>query len=227
MLEYLFDFSRILHIIAGFVALVTFWIPIVTKKGRKWHRGTGWIFTYAMAIVSVSALYMGVYRIAFDPDKSQESISFAWFLIFIAILSGATAWYGIRVLKFKRRNQGHLVPVDLIFPFLLVLSGISISIYGFVIDFPLLKYFPLLGIFLGASHLFYWLKKPKLKMHWIMEHISGMLSCSIATITAFVVFGAPRLLKVETVSIFIWFLPTIIMVPLLIGFTIYYQRKYN
>lgn len=226
-MELIFQIFRLLHIIAGFAALFTFWIPIITKKGRKLHKRSGWVYVYAMIIVSISAFYMGVYRIFFDPQKTQETSAFALFLLFIAILSSATAWYGIRVLRFKRRQQRHTNVQDILFPIVLLLSGLSISIYGFIIDFALLKYFSLLGIFLGIIHLMYWLSRPKANMHWLVEHIIGMLSCSISTITAFVVFGAPRLLNVESVSLIIWFLPTIIIVPLIIGFSTYYHRKYN
>lgn len=226
-METIFDLFRWLHIIAGFLALFTFWVPIVTKKGRKAHRRAGWVYVYAMIVVSVSAFYMGVYRVFFDPDKSPESAAFAWFLIFIAVLSAASAWYGIRVLRFKRRTEQHHMIVDYVFPVLLLVSGIGISVYGFVIDFALLKYFPILGVFLGSTHLIYWLNRPKLNMHWVMEHLAGMLSCCISTITAFAVFGAPRLLNIDSVSIIVWLLPTMLIVPLLIAFSNYYKRKYN
>jgi hypothetical protein len=64
-------------------------------------------------------------------------------------------------------------------------------------------------------------------MHWIVEHLIGMLSCCISTITAFIVFGAPRLLQIDSVSLIFWLLPTIVIVPLIIGFSTYYTKKYN
>lgn len=222
----IFDFVRILHVIGGFVALFTFWIPIVTKKGGKIHIFSGWIYVAAMSLVSISAFHMGIYRI-FDPNSTSEVFSFSLFLILISILSGSTAYYGLRVLRNKKRVDIHRNIWDLSFPLLLLISSICISIYGFIIDFPLLSWFPLLGIFLSATQLQYWLQKPKKKMHWWFEHISGMLGCSIATITAFTVFGAPRLLNIDSVSIFLWFLPTILLTPVIVGFIIYYDRKFN
>lgn len=222
----MFEWVRFAHIIGGFLALFTFWIPIVTKKGGKIHRQSGWVYVAAMTIVSFSALYMGIYRIV-DPNSSPEQFSFSLFLIFISILSGSTAYYGIRVLSNKKREAMHKNIADLSFSLLLLVSSIIISIYGFSIGFPLLSWFPLLGIFLSATQLRYWLNKPKNKMHWWFEHLSGMLGCSIATITAFTVFGAPRLLNIDSVNILLWFLPTILLTPVIIGFSIYYQRKFN
>ncbi|MGP4041011.1 DUF2306 domain-containing protein [Gracilibacillus sp. D59] len=220
----IFDLFRISHIIAGFLALLVFWIPIVVRKGGKIHRKVGWVYTYSMAIVAVSAFYMGFYRIFYDPlgDKA-----FSWFLVYIAILSAATAWYGIRVLKFKKRKYAHRQIGDLAFSFSLVLSSVFISVYGIYIGSPLLSYFPGVGLFVGGSQLYYWLRKPKINGHWYIEHLIGMLACSISTITAFIVFGAPRLMNIESVSIFLWFAPTIVITPVIIGFSVYYGRKFK
>jgi len=226
-MEYIFSFARWVHIIGWFAALLILWVPIITKKGRKLHRRSGWVFVITMAAVSFTALYMGIYRIVWNTGTDPDAIPFSWFLIFISILSGATVWYGIRVLRFKRRGTSHRYLVDLLFPVLLLISSIGIIIFGWTISFPLLQYFPIVGLFLGGTQLTYWISIPKTSSHWVIEHIIGMLSCCIATITAFIVFGAPRLLQVDSVSLFMWFLPTIVFVPLIIVLTIYYGRKFS
>ncbi|MCZ8522243.1 MULTISPECIES: DUF2306 domain-containing protein [Paenibacillus] len=223
----LFDLFRWLHIAAGFLALFTFWIPMVTVKGGKAHNRSGWFYVWCMGTVAVSALYMGVYRIFLDPGSDAGRIAFSWFLIFISVLSSASAWYGLRVLRVKGRKSAHRGLFDLGFSLLLLLSGIAVSLYGFRIEFPLLQYFPFVGILLGSQQLYYWLNVPKTRKHWIIEHIGAMIGCCIATVTAFTVFGAPRLLGVDSVSILLWFMPTIVMVPLTIGFSRYYRKKFN
>src|SRR5699024_10994937 len=112
-----------------------------------------------------------------DAGSDPDAIPFSWFLIFIAILSGATAWYGVRVLRYKKRKAPNRQFINLFFPILLLGSGIAMSIYGWMIDFPLLAYFPIVGIFLGASQLQYWFSSPNRRSHWIVEHLVGMLSC--------------------------------------------------
>ncbi|WP_277680172.1 DUF2306 domain-containing protein [Gracilibacillus dipsosauri] len=224
-MEFMFMVARWFHVLGGFLALCVFWVPIVTKKGRKTHRSSGWVYVVAMSIVSISALYMGIYRLALDPSFHAEDVPFSWFLIFIAILSGGAVWYGLRVLRYKRRRNTHKHVIDLFFPILLLTFGIAISIYGWMIDFPLLKFFPIIGVFLGGIQLQYWLSAPTRRSHWIVEHIIGMLSCCIATVTAFAVFGAPRLLQIESVSLIIWVIPILIFAPLIFGFTNYYTNK--
>ncbi|MEI3611464.1 DUF2306 domain-containing protein [Pseudogracilibacillus sp. SO30301A] len=224
-MEYIVMAARWAHIIGGFLALFVFWIPIITRKGSKIHRRSGWVYVVAMSIVSISALYMGVYRLAWDSSFDAEDVPFSWFLIFIAILSGGAVWYGLRVLRYKTRRIAHRKVIDLLLPILLLVSGIAISIYGWKIDFPLLKFFPIVGVFLGGAQLQYWLSAPTRRSHWIVEHIIGMMTCCIATVTAFTVFGAPRLLQIESVSLVVWVIPILVFVPLIIGFTTYYTNK--
>ncbi|GAK00183.1 hypothetical protein JCM19055_3258 [Geomicrobium sp. JCM 19055] len=52
-----------------------------------------------------------------------------------------------------------------------------------------------------------------------------MLSCGISTVTAFVVFGAPRLFSLDEAPLWLWFAPTVILVPLIIYFTTLEYRK--
>ncbi|NEU31788.1 DUF2306 domain-containing protein [bacterium LRH843] len=222
-----FSFFRLLHIIGGVTALLIFWIPMVTKKGGTIHKRIGWVYVWAMGIVSVSAFYMGTYRVFFDESADPERISFSLFLIFIAILSGASAWYGIRVLRFKKREGAHRHLVDLFVSVLLIISGIGIGVYGIRIGSPLITYFPILGIFLGSIQLYYWLRKSFKKMHWYFEHLGGMIACCISTVTAFTVFGAPRLLDIQSTNLFLWILPSLILVPVMIGFSQYYRRKFH
>ncbi|GIP38470.1 membrane protein [Paenibacillus sp. J31TS4] len=218
---------RMLHIVAGFAALLLFWIPIVTKKGGRVHNTVGWAYVVAMAVVAVSAFYMGVYRIFFDASVDADRVSFSWFLIFISILSGASAWYGIRVLRFRNRKTAHRNGVDLFVSLLLLLSGVGIGLYGIRIGSPLITYFPLLGLLLGGIQLKYWLRPPARKMHWYFEHYGGMIACCISTVTAFTVFGAPRLLNVSSSNILLWLLPTFVLVPVMIGFNIHYTKKFG
>lgn len=159
---------------------------------------------------------MGIYRIGFDASRNAAEKSFAFFLLFIAVLSASTAWNGIRVLRFKRRTRRRsLLSLDTGISLILVFSSIITMVIGWVNQFPLLQYFPVIGLFLGYGQLNYWLTPPQTKMHWYFEHFGNLIGCSIATITAFTVFGAPRLLNISSISIFLWFLPTIVLTPLI------------
>ena len=48
-----------LHIAGGSAALLSMFIPLVTKKGGLTHRRAGWVFVSGMTIVSITALPAG------------------------------------------------------------------------------------------------------------------------------------------------------------------------
>lgn len=223
----MFTGSLIVHITAGFLALGVFWVPLVTKKGGRAHRRAGWVFVFAMMTVAFTAFHLSFYRLFISAGRTPGEDAFSYFLLFIAVLSIATAWHGMRVLRFKKRKAVHRHPVDIGISFLLLGSGLAACLYGFVQGIALITYFPLIGVVLGSLQLYYWLRPPAERMHWIYEHLGSMIGCSIATITAFTVFGAPQLLNMEEVSLFIWILPTFLLLPLIIGFSRHYQRKFN
>lgn len=222
-MELAFSIARFAHIIAGFVSLITLWLPIITKKGGKRHKQSGWVFVISMAIVSISAFYMGMYRIGWDAGPDDDPIPFSSFLIFISILSATTVSYGVRVL----RETSDRSVLDFILPILLFISSIGMIVYGSYIDFSLLQYFPFIGLFLSVSQLIYWCSIPKKRSHPVVEHIVGMLSTCIATITAFLVFGAPRLLNINSVHLLLWFLPTIVFTPMIITLSMYYRNIFS
>ncbi|WP_281888527.1 DUF2306 domain-containing protein [Paenibacillus sp. YYML68] len=226
-LAMLFQVLLKLHVVAGFTALLVFWIPMVTKKGGKVHSRVGWVYVVAMGLVAVTAVYLGAWRIWLDPEQTDETVAFAYFLLFIAVLSWASCWFGLRVLRFKQRKVLHKQAIDVLTSLALLLGGIATSIYGFKVGIPLLQWFPVIGIVIGAQQVYYWLTPPRTKLHWWFEHLGSMLGCCIATITAFTVFGAPRLLQLEEVPLIVWFIPTILLTPVIVGYNIYYRLKFR
>lgn len=133
----------------------------------------------------------------------------------------------MRVLRQKKRTTPHRGMVDVGFSLALLVAGVAVTLYGVAQGNALLTWFPLVGIALGVSQLFYWLRPPQDRMHWWYEHLTGMLSCSISTITAFTVFGAPRLLGMEVAPLWLWFAPTVLLAPVITGFNVYYRLKFQ
>jgi uncharacterized membrane protein len=138
----------------GIYSIIDVLDSVVTKKGGTLHVRSGWVYVIGMVIVAITAVYMAIYRII-DPTTSPVLVSFSLFLLYISILSSSTAYYGIRVLRFKTRKERHTHVGDLGFLMLLLISSIGMSIYGYIKDFPLLTRFPLLGVFLSTVQLRY------------------------------------------------------------------------
>ena len=211
---------RALHIAAGFVALAVFLVPMLTRKGGRTHVRAGRVFALAMAIVAVTGLVLSGAGLLGPRPRAMDA-----FLLFISVLAGATTWYGVRVLRQKQRTGRHRDPLDLAMAALLLASGAAMALYGHSRGSALLAWFPLLGVGLGGAQLAYWLRPPKGRMHWWPQHMTGMFSACIGTVTAFLVVGAPGL-GLTGGSWVLWIAPSAVMVPILVVWIAYYQRRF-
>ena len=106
------DLIRWTHVLAGTVALLSFMIPMLTHKGGKIHRKSGWVFVWSMGISAVTAMALTIITLV-NPDAALGHKLGAGFLLFISILSLNNLGYGLRALKFKKRDGSHRNPFDL------------------------------------------------------------------------------------------------------------------
>ena len=227
--SYMTNFMNILlpiHITFGAAALLSFWIPLVAKKGGRLHIKSGWFYVGSMIGVALSAYMMGAWRIFFDTQENPSRKAFAAFLIMIATFSLSAIWNGVRVLKFKKRSEKHLETIDFIVCWLTILSSIIISIYGFYLKNTLVSWFPVLPLVLGIMALRYWHSKQTESMHWWFHHMRSMFTACIATITAFIVTAAPRLIGTAGQNVILWFTPTMILLPILFISINHYKKKF-
>jgi hypothetical protein len=211
------------HIAGGSAALLSMFVPILTRKGGLTHRRSGWVFVGGMTIVSITALALSAARYFFDPRP--EAKSFALFLFYIAILTGAGVSSGIRVLRAKNRASAHTHPWDIGIAALLTLTAIAMAAYGLASGRVLFGAFSLIGLVNGVQGLRYWLRPPTHRMHWWFQHMSSMLGSCIAATTAFLVVNAPQA-GLSRTSLIVWFTPSVIGGPAIAIWTNYYKRKF-
>ena len=214
---------RAVHISAGVVALSTFLVPMVLPKGGRGHRRVGWVFVVAMMTLCATAGPLSIYRLI--TGTSQDQRIAGAFLLYVSILSFASVWGGLRVLKFKGTGR-HTHPLDLGVAGLLAVSGLVTIGLGLLFDATVLSVFGVLGVVNGVTDIRQWLDPDKAKMHWWFQHMGGMIGASIAALTAFSVLNAPRF-GLGVFSVVVWILPTVILIPVSIVWSRYYQRKFG
>ena len=203
----------ILHIMAGFTALVVGLIPFVARKGSKLHRVTGWIFCYAMITVAFSAFGLAIYR--FNP-----------FLLMVGLFTLYTTVTGYRGLRFMRQPMaiGQVRDWALFF---LSIAGLAITVWQTLVQFGtqslsvpiLIGFFSLSLLNLLRLDALVFSRRKKMKRNaWVRYHIGRISGAYLATITAFLVTN------VHTDPEFIaWLLPTVIGTPAIV----YFQRQYS
>ncbi|MGA8036327.1 MAG: hypothetical protein WB985_10185, partial [Candidatus Acidiferrales bacterium] len=241
----LFQALQWMHVTAGGLALILFWIPAIAPKGGKTHVRAGWFYVACMSVVVVTALALSglaftipliVRRIA-QPLSPAELADFlrgqrisATFLAYLAGLTLAAGWQGIWAVEAKREPKTMRTPFTLALNVLVFLAGLIVLVLGITYrSGPLVALSPI-GPFLAAGNLRYVLRGPQSRMHWWYVHLSSMIATAIAGYTAFLVFGAARLLpsvaRSQLYTIF-WILPALIGIPVIRRTVAFYQRKFH
>jgi len=218
MLESLYDFILLIHIIAGCIALPLGTVIIALKKGDSRHKKMGKIYYYAMMINTSTGFYIAYHF------KSM-------FLLIIAVFSFYLIYTGNRVLHHKKlfedKKQVHpfdwfLAIASMLFCSYMVYRGVlglkygntmAIVIIVFSVFCIVLCYEDIMR-FRGKIHKYYG------KQHWLFLHIIRMMGSYIAAVTAFLVNN------VHTQHQFIWWLlPSVILSPLISRFVRKYESK--
>lgn len=202
------------HVTFGVLALLVFWIPLVTKKGGRQHIRYGTFFLFCLLFVVVTALMWSSFQLITQQLSIKER-NFYLFITFVVLFTAEAGYYGRRVIRTKPYLEPNYHLIDVGFSGMLVLSGLLTSLYGIFMEELLIALFPWIGILLGLSHLKYWLRPATKGNQWFFEHMAAMFTCVIATLTAFVVIAVPRWLPIASDSLLLWFGPTVLLVPLL------------
>lgn len=217
-METLYTWVRGLHIAGGLLALASFAVPLVTRKGGAVHRKVGWAYVIAMYVAAASGATMVFLSMAMDRVRPGLI-----FLAYVAWVAFTSAFYGVRVLKQKGRSAPHRDVVDLGVPVLLLVFTVALIVYSVSVGFSLGLYFSPIGFVTAGTQLKAMLRPPERKSFWWTEHMGGMLPACIATLTAFAVTNVPS--GAGSWALAAWLGPTVIGVPGLLVWTGFYRRR--
>lgn len=214
-MEKLFTILLILHIAGGIVGLLSGSINLIMKKGGKRHRLVGKIFVAGMMTAGISALGLS----AIHPN---------YFLFMVGIFTIYMVGTGSRYIYLKLLGKDQKPKfIDWILTIAMALSGLLLFGIGVLLILRS-KYFGIVLIvfgFLGLRFVKDDLKnfkgQSRFKNYWLLAHIGRMTGGYIASLTAFLVVNA-KYSPIEFPAIFLWLLPTLILVP----FIIKWSRKF-
>ena len=173
--------ALIIHVISGFIALVTGFISMLTVKGGKRHRFSGKIFFSAMTGVFITATFISI-------GKNLV------FLFMVGFFSYYLACAGYRRTRLKKLHlkQKPLI-IDWAVSLIGIIAGLALVIFSITWfrDKGLWGIVPLsFGSFCllsGIQDLSSFFYPPKDKQHWIVSHGVRMGASFAATFTAFIV----------------------------------------
>lgn len=214
-MEWIFDSLRIVHVAAGFAALVVAPVAMLTVKGGLAHRRWGRIYYRAMAVIATTAVVLGL-------------AGGNMFLTMIAVFSFYGAFSGFRVLVRKRPEQR---PDMVAWAMAVVTLSVSLGLVILGLVPPTPRWHALatvsvmlgaIGIVLAGRDILSFVRPPTERMAWWYSHMSGMLSSYIAVVTAFSVVNFTFLPLTAR-----WLWPGWIGGPLIALWIGYYRRRFR
>ncbi|MEL6593510.1 MAG: hypothetical protein AAFQ87_10560 [Bacteroidota bacterium] len=209
-MESIFNIILGLHITAGTISLILFWIPVIVKKRKGLHTKIGRIYVYTMWIVVISSAVLCGLNIF------RDRMIMAAFLGVITVLTAHPLWYAIAILKYKKNLPLRIVRIRQVLSAVLFAGSVGITIWSILLGVQgmaiLLLIFGIIGM-VSSRPLFVKAAKAQASHHWITDHLDGMIGTGIAAYTAFLAFGG-RVLMADLFSEYLmvipWVAPTII-----------------
>ena len=215
-MESIYRLSTVIHIAAGTVALAAFWVPLFARKGGPVHRRAGWIYLIAMAVsvglaTGMVALLLAAPAVVLPQAPPAEVRRFASFLIILPLLTLTGAWQGIGALRgfagspLTRAVNGVLVAAGVVELALAVTLGSFLhGVFGVI-------------ALVSARGNLGWARRKAAAASparaRIAEHLTAMLATGIAVHTAFLLFGARRIVPGLAQGSWVWLLwvaPTVV-----------------
>ncbi len=201
------------HVVAGTVALLAFWVAMLARKGNARHRLGGRFFAWGMRAVTVTAITASI-LVLVDPlavrdplgttaAEGPEAVAAlaerarrgALFLFTLGVLVLASVRHGVLALATRSRPDALREPAQLALLVLLCVSGAATAFVGWSSDSVLLMVFGGLALVNGPRMLHRALSGPLDAHERILAHLQGMLGAAIGAYTAFFVFGGNRFLS--------------------------------
>ena len=221
----LFKMLVVAHITTGGFGAIVLWIPVLGRKGNPQHRLWGTRFSRALLATGVFAIGMSSLTL-FDPLGTHPHLveqfevsfirgMFGWMMLHNGILTVNLAWHGWRAIR-ERRHEG---PDDSTMAYalqwILLAAAAQCAWAGWQIGQPLMQGMAGVGLATVVTNLYFLRRRHLERRHWLKEHIKALVGAGISAYTAFMAFGAVRLMPDLALSPVLWSIPLIVGVVII------------
>jgi hypothetical protein len=220
----LFQGLVVAHIMTGGFGALILWIPVLGRKGGVNHRLWGTRFCYALLATGCFAVGMSLLTLI-DPLGTHPHLIdrfdvvfiraiFGWMMLHNGILTINLAWHGWRAIRTRSRETRDASTFNHGLQWVLMAAAIQCAWQGWLTDQKLMLGMAIVGLATAITNLLF-LFKPKLeRRHWLKEHVKALVGAGISAYTAFMAFGAVRLMPEMALNPVMW------SIPLAVGITI-------
>ena len=208
------DIALYAHIASGTVAFIAAPIALIVKKGANNHRLFGKIYFWAMAFVAISGVVLALLL------KNIFLFCVAFFAFYL--VASGYRWLYRKNIKQKPAHLDWFIHITAsVFNAGLLVIGImrlvhdSAGAFGYISSV-----FGLIGLNFCRQNIKQLLKPSGEKAAWLFNHIGGMIGGYVATVSAFSAVNMNFLPEIIQ-----WLWPTIIGIPVIYFFIVYYRKK--
>lgn len=196
------------HIAVGGIALVLFWVPVLSKKGTRIHVRSGRYYAVAIYVVSITAFVasvlvlidpIGIRRPGLEVGREEHAAlaeqfrSASLFLLMLSVLVFTSIHHGLKALK-ERAQPGILrTPWHRGLIVTLGLLGAGVGLIGAQRGMFLLMIFGGISVIAAIGMIRESLPDRLNRSERLVAHLGGLIGSGIGAYTAFFAFGGSRL----------------------------------
>lgn len=219
---HLFHGLVIAHMLTGSIGIISVWIPLLTVKGSRLHRLGGKVFVASMLCTGTIAVGISLTTLtapvethphlldhADFGDAGPIRVVFGWMMLYLAFLTINLAWYGWRCVITKQDRVSNRRWENLVSQAILLVLSVNCLVQGLSIGQPLVIGISFVGLATVATNMWFFYKPNPGPLDWLLEHIKGLVGAGISVYTAFLAFGALRLLPEAALTPFLWAIPLV------------------
>lgn len=231
---WIFNGFLVAHVLMGATGLVSFWVPIATRKGSPDHKRWGRVFAWMMLGTGTSAIGMAICSLLFPLDThpkldDAELIRgvFGWMMLYLAVLTINLAWYALLCIRNRRDHARNRSWHNIGLQWLLAALAVNCAVQGALIGNLLMMGISIVGMAAAWTNLRFIHRETPGRNHWQYEHIKAGVGAGISVYTAFLAFGAVRIMPQMALSPLLWSVPLITGLWMIIHFQRDVSRKYR
>jgi hypothetical protein len=129
-----FDIFLVTHIAAGGVGLITFWLPVIGRKGGDSHKRWGRVFSRCIMTAGVCAIAMSLLSLGWPLETHPKMTDpvivrglFGWMMLYLAILTVSLVWHGLKAVELKAAHSEHRQFFPVALQIAVIIAAISLA----------------------------------------------------------------------------------------------------
>jgi hypothetical protein len=221
---WIFHTLVIAHIVAGATGAISFWVPVIGRKGGPSHRRWGQVFTLALLCTGSFAVGLSLLSL-YDPMGTHPHLVgrfdevfvrgfFGHLMLCAAILTINLAWYGWMLVRNRSNQAANRTRAMYALQWLVIGAAVNCATQGWLMDEKLLIGLAIVGVATGLTNLHFLSKDKPTREDWLKEHVKALVGAGISVYTAFLAFGSVRVFPELALHPVMW------AIPLSVGMTI-------